>query len=216
MDKPLVSIGRKVATRLLLAAWFAVGMTSPVLAARVLALGDSLTEGYGVAREATWPALVEAELRTQGFKNTVVVNAGVSGSTSASGLARLKWHLKSKDKADVLILALGANDGLRGLDLKATRQNLVDVIRLAKSQGMRVLLAGMLIPPNYGKEYAESFAKLFPEVAKTEATGLIPFLLDGVAADKSLNLADGIHPNEAGYKIVAKTVTNYLLPLLKQ
>lgn len=182
---------------------------------RVLALGDSLTEGYGVAREAAWPALVEAELRTQGLKDAVVINAGVSGSTSASGLSRLKWHLKSKDKADVLLLALGANDGLRGLDLKATRQNLVDVIRLAKSQGMKVMLAGMLIPPNYGKEYADSFQKLFPEVAKSEGTALIPFLLDGVAAEPKLNLPDGIHPNEAGYKIVAKTVTKYLVPVLK-
>lgn len=181
---------------------------------RVLCLGDSLTEGLGVAREAAWPALVEAALTRSGRTDVVIINAGVSGSTSASGLSRLKWHLKGANKPAIMILALGANDGLRGTDLKSTRQHLLEVIQLAKAQQIKVLLAGMEIPPNYGPAYTAEFHRLFPELAKDEKVELMPFLLEGVAADKTLNQADGIHPNEAGHKLVAKTVLKYLLPLL--
>src|SRR5690349_2714451 len=124
---------------------------------KVLFLGDSLTEGLGVAKTANFPALVEAELKKEGFSDVVAVNAGVSGSTTASAVSRLRWHLNAKPKPKLLVLALGGNDGLRGLDVGAARQSLVEAIRLAKKEGLKVLLAGMLMPPNYGKAYTESF-----------------------------------------------------------
>jgi acyl-CoA thioesterase-1 len=182
---------------------------------RVLFLGDSLTEGYGVAKSASYPALIDAELKKTGRTDVTIVNAGISGSTTASGVSRLRWQLKGKEKPQIMVLALGANDGLRGLDLAAARKNLKDVIELAKTSGVRVLLAGMKIPPNYGKAYTADFEKMFPELAKAEGVELIPFLLDGVAADPKLNGPDGIHPNEKGHEIVAKTVMKYLAPMLQ-
>jgi len=193
-------------------------MAPPVAAAaplKVLVLGDSLTEGYGVPKEAAFPALIEKELKAKGYKNLVVVNAGISGSTSASGVSRLKWQLKAAVKPRVLVLALGANDGLRGLDVQALKQNLTAVVHLAKQNGIsKILIAGMLVPPNYGKDYATRFARVFPDVAKAESVALMPFLLDGVAADRTLNQADGIHPTAAGHKIIAHHVVKYLIPLL--
>jgi acyl-CoA thioesterase-1 len=183
---------------------------------KVLCLGDSLTEGYGVAREAAWPELLQTDLKNLGLSDITIVNAGISGSTSASGLSRLKWFLKSPEQPEILILELGANDGLRGIDPKVTQKNLRDVIQLAKSRGIRVLLAGMQMPTNYGPEYTKKFAALYPEIAKDEGVDFIPFFLEGVAGDRSLNQADGIHPNEAGYKIIAKTVSKYLLPLVSK
>jgi acyl-CoA thioesterase-1 len=194
-------------------AW--LGASAPAHATtRVLFLGDSLTEGSGVAKSAAYPALVEAKLKAKGHADVECVNAGVGGSTTASALSRLRWHLNAKDKPAVLVLALGGNDGLRGLDVKVARQSLVDTIRLAKDKGLKVLLAGMMMPPNYGKEYTEAFKQMYVDVAKEEAVGRIPFLLEGVAGDPSLNLPDGIHPNEKGYRIVAETVLRYLEPLL--
>lgn len=183
---------------------------------KVLCLGDSLTEGYGVAREAAWPELLQTDLKKLGLSDITIVNAGISGSTSASGLSRLKWFLKSPEQPEILILELGANDGLRGIDPKVTQKNLRDVIHLAKSRGIRVLLAGMQMPTNYGPEYTKKFAALYPEIAKDEGVDFIPFFLEGVAGDRSLNQADGIHPNEAGYKIIAKTVSKYLVPLVSK
>jgi acyl-CoA thioesterase-1 len=183
---------------------------------KVLCLGDSLTEGYGVAREAAWPELLQADLKGRGMGDITIVNAGISGSTSASGLSRLKWFLKSPDLPEILILELGANDGLRGIDPKVTAKNLRDVIQLAKSRGIQVLLAGMQMPTNYGPDYTKAFAALYPEIAKDEGVAFIPFFLEGVAGDRSLNQADGIHPNEAGYKTIAKTVAKYLVPLVSQ
>jgi acyl-CoA thioesterase-1 len=176
---------------------------------QILCLGDSLTEGYGVAKEAAYPALMEADLRSRGYKDLNVVNAGISGSTSASGAGRLKWHLKAGVVPTVLLLALGGNDGLRGVDLAAVRKNLTATIDLAKESGIKhILVAGMKMPPNYGKDYTDGYAKLFGEVAKAEGVDLLPFLLVGVAGEHGLNQADGIHPNEAGHKIVAKTVAD--------
>jgi acyl-CoA thioesterase-1 len=191
---------------LLLAAPPAAGATV------VLCLGDSLTEGYGVDPQRAWPALVERRLHELGRGDVRLVNAGISGATSASAVSRLRWQLRGRP--DVLILALGANDGLRGLDLEQTRRNLAEAIALAKRSGLRVLLAGMKIPPNYGPEYTSAFERLFPELAEREGVALIPFLLEGVAADPRLNLPDGMHPNEAGYERVAETVLERLLPLL--
>jgi acyl-CoA thioesterase-1 len=145
-----------------------------------------------------------------------LTNAGISGSTSASGPGRLKWALKSSPLPDIVIVELGANDGLRGIDPKATKANLRETIRLAKDRGVLVLLAGMRMPPNYGPGYTEEFSALFSELAKEEGVPLIPFFLDRVAGERSLNQPDGIHPNEAGYKIIAQTVLPHLEPLLKK
>ncbi len=183
---------------------------------KILFIGDSLTEGYGLSKDAAFPTLVETELKERGFKDVVAVNAGVSGATTASGVSRLKWHLNAKPKPKIMVLALGANDGLRGLDLKASRQNLLDVIKLGKEHDMQVVLAGMQIPPNYGADYTAKFKAMFDELAKSEGTHLIPFLLEGVATDPKLNLPDGIHPNAAGYKIIAATVVKHLEPLLEK
>lgn len=181
---------------------------------KVLLLGDSLTEGHGVAEDSNYAAVLEAKLRDLGRGDVVLRNAGIGGSTSASGLARLRWHLREKPRPDVLVLALGPNDGLRGLDLDVMKKNLRGVIRLAKENEMKVLLAGMKIPPNYGKAYTDRFEAVFKELAREENVPLIPFLLEGVAARPGLNLPDGIHPNEEGYKIVGATVFKYLKPLL--
>lgn len=181
----------------------------------VLFLGDSLTEGLGVAPEAAYPALIEQELKAD-KREVKVLNGGISGSTSASGVSRLKWHLKAKVKPDVLVLALGANDGLRGLSVPELKKNLTEVVKLAKANQIRVLVAGMIMPPNYGKDYTEAYAQAFPSVAKDEAVPLVPFLLEGVGGERAMNQPDGIHPNEAGHKLLARNVLKYLKPLLDQ
>jgi acyl-CoA thioesterase I len=178
----------------------------------VLCLGDSLTEGQGVEPEQAWPSIVERRLHASGHADVRVVNAGISGSTSASAVSRLRWQLRAEP--DVLILALGANDGLRGVDLAATRRNLDEAIRVAQDAGVRVVLAGMKLPPNYGSAYTRDFETLFVDLAKQRDVALIPFLLEGVAARPELNLADGIHPNARGYERVADNVLAVLLPLL--
>lgn len=173
----------------------------------LIILGDSLTEGYGVAKAKAFPALLEEKLQAAG-KNWKVVNSGVSGSTSASAASRVDWALKSKPHA--LFLALGANDGLRGLSPDATKKNLVDAIKKLQAANVKVFLAGMEMPPNFGKEYTDRFRKIFSEAAAETKTPLLPFLLDKVGGQPKLNLEDGIHPNEAGYKIVAETVFTFL------
>ena len=178
----------------------------------VLCLGDSLTEGYGVAPEKSYPSLLEQRLRDDGHAGVRVVNAGISGSTTASAVSRLRWQLKAKP--DVVILALGGNDGLRGLELEQTGKNLDEAIALAKSHGVRVVLAGMKLPPNYGADYTRHFEALFPALARKHDVALIPFLLEGVAAQPKLNLPDGIHPNASGYEIVVENVLATLRPLL--
>jgi acyl-CoA thioesterase-1 len=170
-------------------------------------IGDSLTEGYGIAKEQAYPALVEKKLAATG-KSWKIQNSGVSGSTSASALNRVKWALKSKPTA--IMIAIGANDGLRGLSIKQLEDNLKKSIQLAKDHQVKVFLAGMLMPPNYGKEYSKNFSEVFPKVAKAEKIELLPFLLDGVAANPKLNLPDGIHPNEEGHKIMAEKVFQFL------
>ena len=179
----------------------------------ILCLGNSLTEGYGVSPEQSYPSLLEERLHRSGYPGARVINAGISGSTSASAVSRLQWQLRAKP--DVVLLELGANDGLRGLDLAATRKNLERAIELAKGAGVRVLLAGMKLPPNYGADYTRQFEALFPDVAKAEGVALIPFLLEGVAARPELNLPDGIHPNAQGYQRVIDNVLPALLRLLR-
>ncbi|MGE4133850.1 MAG: arylesterase [Bdellovibrionales bacterium] len=167
----------------------------------IVIVGDSLTEGYGVSKENAYPALLEKKIAERGYK---VVNAGISGSTSASAPARVKWQLKSKP--EILVLALGANDGLRGLSVENMQKNLRAAVNLALDAKVKVVLVGMRMPPNYGKEYSEKFRKAFDRLSKELRVTYIPFLLKDVGGNPKLNLTDGIHPNEAGHKILAETV----------
>lgn len=178
----------------------------------ILVLGDSLTEGYGLTKEQAFPAVLEKLIAQSGKKDVVVLNGGVSGSTTASGASRLKWHLKAQP--EIVIIALGANDGLRGVKIEESRKNLTATIELARKSGLKVLLAGMKLPPNYGKEYSRDFEKMFVELSKKYSVPLIPFLLEGVGGDPSLNLEDGIHPNAQGHEKIAKTVLKHLKGLL--
>ena len=177
----------------------------------VIFLGDSLTAGYELDETQAFPALIEARLRAAG-RAVRVVNAGVSGDTTAGGLARLDWLLRQQP--DVLFVGLGGNDGLRGTPLAASEANLRAIVERAGAAGVRVLLAGMLMPPNYGPDYTEAFAAIYPRLAADLGVPLIPFLLEGVAARPELNLPDGIHPNAEGQRIVAGTVLSHLEPLL--
>jgi acyl-CoA thioesterase I len=176
---------------------------------RVVILGDSLTAGLGLPREDSYPALLQQRLNDQGL-DYELVNAGVSGDTSAGGLARLDWALEGDVR--VLVVAVGANDGLRGLPVEALRQNLAQIIERARQRGIRVILAGMEAPPNYGREYIVSFHKVYPALAREYNVPFVPFLLQNVAGIATLNQADGIHPNGAGARIVADNVW----PVLKE
>ena len=179
----------------------------------IVALGDSLTAGLGVAADETYPALLERRLRQAGFVYRVI-NAGVSGDTSAGGLRRLDWVLRSQP--EVVIVALGANDGLRGLPIASLRANLTAIITRVRAGGARVLLVGMRLPPNYGEVYAGEFAGAFREVARRTSTAFLPFLLQGVAGVPGLNQADGIHPNASGQRAVAERIWPSLQPLLRR
>jgi acyl-CoA thioesterase I len=174
---------------------------------KVVMLGDSLTEGYGLSKEQAYPHLVEQKFQKNG-KKIEVINGGVSGSTSAGGLSRVAWTMKTKPNA--VFIALGANDGLRGLDTKALKKNLKDIIKRVKEAGAKPLLAGMKMPPNYGAQYTKNFEQVFAEVALEEQVPFLPFLLENVATKSKLNLPDGIHPNEEGHKILAETVYKFL------
>jgi acyl-CoA thioesterase-1 len=173
----------------------------------VLFLGDSLTAGYGLAEGQAFPALVGRELADEGVEARVV-NAGVSGDTTAGGLARLDWVLSQGP--DVVVVGLGGNDGLRGLDLAATEENLREIVRRSRDTGARVILLGMKIPPNYGLDYAGRFEEMYEEIADDLDVALVPFLLEGVAAKPTLNLPDRIHPNARGHQVVAETVYPYV------
>ena len=178
----------------------------------VVALGDSLTAGLGVAADEAFPARLQARLRAEGYDYRVV-NAGVSGDTTAGGLRRVDWALHAHP--DVVIVALGANDGLRGQSPQAIRANLEEIVARLQASGARVLLVGMRLPPNYGAEYTKEFEAVFPAIARRAKIALMPFLLDGVAADPRLNQADGIHPTAAGQQMIADRLWPYLRPLLR-
>jgi acyl-CoA thioesterase-1 len=177
----------------------------------VVVLGDSLTAGYGVAPEEAWPALVAARLKREGYPYRVV-NAGVTGDTTAGGLRRVDWVMKNRP--EVAVVALGANDGLRGLGTKEMEANLLAIVERLQAGGARVLVAGMEVPPNYGAAYTRAFREVFPDVAHRTGAALMGFLLDGVAADPRLNLADGIHPNAAGHRTIAERLWPHLVALL--
>lgn len=178
----------------------------------IVVLGDSLTAGYGVDKEDAFPSILQNLLHQNGFENYRVINAGVSGSTTASGKSRLKWFLKSNPS--ILILALGANDGLRGLQLEQSQKNLEEIILEAKKLQIKVILAGMHVPTNYGEKYQKQFHQMYKTLQKKHQLTLIPFLLEGVGGKKELNIADGIHPNAKGHAIIAKNVYKYLEPQL--
>lgn len=187
---------------------------APAAPKNILFFGDSLTAGYGLSPEEAFPALVEKELNAAS-QLVKVTNAGLSGETSAGGLSRIDWILRQP--VDIFVLELGANDGLRGLPLDQTRKNLqaiIDKVR-AKYPNVKFVLAGMMVPPNLGKEYTNEFKNIYPELAKQNKATLIPFLLEGVGGDEKLNLPDGIHPNVEGHKIVAKNIAKVIAPLLK-
>lgn len=184
-------------------------ITSQLLYAKsILFLSDSLTEGLGVSKQNAYPFLVENMIKSKLNKDIKVINGGVSGSTTSDGLSRLKWYLRTKP--DIVFIALGANDGLRGLDLKESQKNLETIVNEALKSGSNVFLAGMLIPPNYGKDYEEEFKDLFIKVKDKYNLKFMPFLLKGVAGVQELNQADGIHPNEKGHKIIANEVFEFL------
>jgi acyl-CoA thioesterase-1 len=165
----------------------------------LLVLGDSLTAGYGLDRQQAFPARLEQALQKRGWP-VRVTNAGVSGSTTSGGLARLEWNLA--DKPDLVLVELGANDALRGLDPERTETNLDAILTLVKSRGAYPILAGMKAPRNLGRDYTESFDRIYPRLAEKHAAPLYPFFLEGVAGQAELNLADGIHPNERGVEII--------------
>jgi acyl-CoA thioesterase-1 len=179
----------------------------------ILFYGDSLTAGYGLSTEEAFPNQVEKKLKEKG-KAVKVVNAGLSGETSAGGLSRLDWVLRQP--IDIFILELGANDGLRGLPLDQTETNLQKIIDKVKVKNpkVKIVIAGMMVPPNMGPDYTTKFKKVFPTLAKKNNASLIPFLLQDVGGIEKLNIADGIHPNAEGHKIVANTVLKTLEPLL--
>jgi acyl-CoA thioesterase-1 len=191
----------------------ALGGARAAAAERVLlCFGDSLTAGLGVAPDEAYPARLAARLEAEGYHYRVV-NAGVSGDTTAGGLRRVEWGLRLAP--EVVVVALGANDGLRGQDLNAVRANLDELVARFQRAGARVLLAGMRLPPNYGRPYAEEFRRLYDTVARQRRVAFMPFLLDGVGGDARLNQPDGIHPNAEGHRVIAERLWPHLRPLLK-
>jgi acyl-CoA thioesterase-1 len=180
----------------------------------VLFLGDSLAAGYGLQASQAFPALIQQKIDALDW-NYKVINAGLSGDTSAGGLRRIDWLLRGR--VDVLVLELGANDGLRGIDLSTTKSNLQGIIDKVKARNpqVKIVIAGMMVPPNLGQDYTRQFQQMYPDLAKSNTAVLIPFLLEGVAGEASLNLPDGIHPTAEGHKLISETVWTYLRPVLQ-
>ena len=176
----------------------------------ILALGDSLTEGLGVDNDANYPAQLEARLKEMGYKDVKVINSGLSGETSTGLVNRLDWVLQTKP--DITILTIGANDAIRGIDVATVEANIRTAIKRLQDGGSEVILGGMQIYDNLGADYVESFAAIYPRVAKDMNVTLIPFFLDGVGGDPKLNQADAIHPTKKGYTII---VNDNILPILQ-
>jgi acyl-CoA thioesterase-1 len=183
------------------------GESAPSLEPRskgtIVAVGDSLTAGLGVHEEEAYPAQLEKKLRAAGY-DWKVVNAGISGETSSGTLSRINWVMKLKP--DIVILETGANDGLRGIDPAVTRKNIDETIRILKERNVTVVLAGMRMVRNLGKEFTKGFADLYPFLARKHGLILVPFFLQGVAGDPSLNRPDGIHPTAEGYRIITENI----------
>jgi len=201
--------------RHLLLVGFALWLARGALGGTILFLGDSLTAGFGVEEGEAYPSLIKDKIEAEHLPFEVI-NAGLSGDTSAGGLRRLGWLLQRP--IDLAVIELGANDGLRGLPVKAMKSNLQSIIDQlkAKNSQVKIVIAGMQMPPNLGTDYAREFDAAFPELAKNNNATLIPFLLDGVGGHIDLNQADQIHPTAAGHKIVAENVWRVLAPLLRK
>jgi acyl-CoA thioesterase-1 len=180
---------------------------------RIVFLGDSLTAGYGLAKEESVPSLIQARLRSEGYPYDVV-NAGVSGDTSAGGLSRLDWSLEGDVR--VLVIELGANDGLRGLPIASMKRNLAEIIGRAQSRGIKVVLTGMEAPPNFGAAYTAEFRQVYRDLSTLPDVTFMPFYLDGVAGIPHLNIGDGIHPNAEGARIIGRAVWGTIEPLLEK
>ena len=180
----------------------------------IVFLGDSITAGYGLDPSQAYPALIQEKIDAMRWQFKVV-NAGQSGDTSAGGLSRMDWLLRSP--VDVLVLELGGNDGLRGLPVETTKKNLQAIIdrTRAKYPAARIVLAGMIVPPNMGRDYGQKFEAIFRDIAKKNQAALIPFILEGVGGMRDLNLSDGIHPSAKGHEIVAANVWKVLEPILR-
>ncbi|MDD2898044.1 MAG: arylesterase [Desulfuromonadaceae bacterium] len=174
----------------------------------IVAVGDSLTAGYGLNDADAYPAQLEKKLQSTGY-NWQVINAGISGETSSGTLSRVNWVLKLKP--DIVILETGANDGLRGIDPQVTKKNIAETVRLLKENKVRVILAGMRMVTSMGKEFTSQFAAIYPALAKQHDLILIPFFLQGVAGDPALNQSDGIHPLGEGYRIITDMIYPYVL-----
>ncbi len=209
-EQPLRIIWASILTLFSIWAIFAQGVAGKRY--KILILGDSLTEGYGVEKGEAFPAQLEARLN-QWQDRFEVLNGGSSGSTSASGVRRLKWYAKSHP--DLILLTLGSNDGLRGVKPDATQKNLEAVLEYCRAQKWPVVLAGLKVPPNYGIEYSKAFEKIFPTLAAKYQVPLIGFLLEGVAGEANLNQADGLHPNASGHMRIAEHIFGYLKPILE-
>jgi len=175
--------------------------------ATIAVLGDSIAAGYGLPAAQAFPARLEAALRAKG-RDVKIINAGVSGDTTAGGLSRLDWTLS--DKPDLVIVELGGNDALRGMDPKASEANLDAILVKLKAAGMKILLTGMLAPPNYGRDYSDAFNPIYARLAQKHNVPLYPFILDGVAADAALNQADAIHPNAMGVEVMVERILPYV------
>ena len=180
---------------------------------RIVAFGDSLTSGLGVAAEEAYPAQLQRRLDAAGFRYRVI-NAGVSGDTTAGGLRRVPWILNGRPS--IVILELGGNDGLRGLSLEETKRNLERIIEQLQQASVAVVLAGMKLPPNYGTEYTKAFEAMYPALARQYRLKLIPFFLDGIAGSAEFNQADGIHPTAEGYRVIVEKLFDQVTPLLKR
>ena len=181
---------------------------TPSTTGKILAFGDSVTEGLGVEPEEAYPALLQNRLRAEGYEYEVI-NGGISGETSSAALSRVEWMLTQKP--DIVIVETGANDALRGIDLELTQNNISQIVKRFKESNVVVVLAGMQIIQNLGEEYTTQFANIYPAVAKEHDVILIPFFLEGVAGRPHLNQADVIHPTPEGYKIVLETIYPYVL-----
>jgi len=203
-------IGRSMSLLILFLALIGATASEPV----ILFLGDSITAGYGLELSQAYPALLQEKVDAKGWRFKVV-NAGQSGDTSAGGLNRMDWLLRNR--VDVLVLELGANDGLRGLPVETTRKNLQAIIDRTKAKypQAKIVIAGMKVPPNMGRDYGEKVEAIYPALAKKNNAPLIPFILEGVGGVRELNLPDGIHPTAKGHQIVAANVWKVLEPVLR-
>ncbi len=209
-------LARSLAVVLILAWPFAVDAASPSASdtrPRIVAFGDSLTAGLGVQADDAYPAQLQRKLDDLKYPYRVI-NAGVSGDTTAGGLRRVPWILNNKP--ELVILELGANDGLRGLSIDQTKNNLGQIVKQLREAGAVVVLAGMKLPPNYGEDYTTRFEAIYPALAREYHLPFIPFFLEGVGGASSLNQADGIHPTKQGYEIVVEQVLNVLKTVLSE